>query len=391
MRVTGKHTRGRQLILLAIVGVTTACGKVPHAGEPARVQSSARGAKSVTEGSLLISPEDLLTLQDDLLASGPAITGSVQPERRADLRAEVSAIVLQVLKDNGDPVRRGDLLVRLDDTAIRDSLGSAEAAARAAAQAYEQADRQHKRLTQLLESGVVSVQSVEDMEMRRNNAQSEFEAAKARAAQARQQLQRTEARSPFDGIVSDRRVSAGDTAQLGKELIKVIDPGSMRFEGMVSADSVGKVKAGQPVLFRIHGFAERNFAGEVMRVNPATNATTRQVEVIVSFADAHAQPKVAGLYAEGWVETSSTLSLTIPASALVKDGEQIFAWRVHDNALQKVRLMIGDRDVRSGAFVLKNGVAAGDRLLRYPTSALIDGQKVELVGASPPPTELSQT
>ena len=64
-------------------------------------------------------------------AAGPVITGSLQPERRADLRAEVSAVVLQVLKDNGEPVRAGDLLVRLDDTAIRDSLTSADEAVRA--------------------------------------------------------------------------------------------------------------------------------------------------------------------------------------------------------------------------------------------------------------------
>ena len=72
--------------------------------------------------TLLLAPQDLITLQAGSLASGPPITGSIQPERRADLRAEVSAVVLQVYKDNGDMVHRGELLVRLDDTAIRDSL-----------------------------------------------------------------------------------------------------------------------------------------------------------------------------------------------------------------------------------------------------------------------------
>ncbi len=385
MRVAGKHVTCRLLLLVVIGSIAMACSKGPHAAEPVH------GQKSAPNVSLLISPEDLLTLKHDALASGPAITGSIQPERRADLRAEVSAVVLQVLKENGDPVRRGDLLVRLDDTAIRDNLASAEASARAANQAYEQADRQYQRLAQLLESGVVSVQSVEDVEIRRNNAHSEFEAAKARAAQARQQLQRTEARAPFDGIVSDRRVSAGDTAQPGKELLKVIDLKSMRFEGLVRADSIGEVRTGQPVFFRIHGFGEQNFMGKITRVNPAANATTRQVEVLVRFADTHAQPNVAGLYAEGWVETSSTLSLTIPASALVKDGEQTFAWRIHNNVLQKVSLVIGNRDVRSGAFVLKSGLAPGDRLLRYPASTLIDGQKIELAVPSTPLVELSKT
>ena len=119
-------------------------------------------------------------------------------------------------------------------------------------------------------------------------------------------------RAPFDGIVSDRKVSAGDTAQIGKELLKVIDPASLRFEGFVSADNIGEVKTGQHVWFRVHGYDEQEFTGKVTRVNPAANSTTRQVEVLVGFDDAKQQPNVAGLYAEGRVETRSTASARLP-------------------------------------------------------------------------------
>ena len=88
---------------------------------------------------LLLAAEDLRTLSAGSQATGPVISGSLQPQRRADLRAEVGAIVKQVLKDNGEQVRSGDLIVRLDDTAIRDSLASAEEVVRAASQAFEQA------------------------------------------------------------------------------------------------------------------------------------------------------------------------------------------------------------------------------------------------------------
>jgi RND family efflux transporter MFP subunit len=302
----------------------------------------------------------------------------VQPERRADLRAEVPALVLAVLKENGDPVRRGDLLVRLDDTSIRDTLSSAEASERAAAQALEQAERQYQRLVKLRETNLVSTQQLEDAEVRRNTAQSDREAARTRVVTARQQLQRTEVRAPFDGIVSDRKVSAGDTAQIGKELLKVIDPHSLRFEGLVSADAIGQVSAGQRVLFRVHGFGEREFAGTVARVNPAANATTRQVEVLVTFASATDQPEVAGLYAEGRIETQSTAALTIPATALVREGDAAFTWRLKDRKIQKVSLKIGDRDPRSGVIVVKSGLAEGDTVLRYPTATLSDGQRVEM-------------
>ena len=71
---------------------------------------------------LLIAPEDMRTLTAGGAGQGPVITGSIQPARRADLRAEVSAVVMAVPKENGETVKSGDLLVRLDDTAIRDGL-----------------------------------------------------------------------------------------------------------------------------------------------------------------------------------------------------------------------------------------------------------------------------
>ena len=340
--------------------------------------AQAKGTNPAASGpALLLSAEDLITLKNNALASGPAITGSVQPERRADLRAEVSAVVVAVLKENGDPVKRGDLLVRLDDTSIRDSLTSAIASEKAASQAFDQAERQFQRMSTLRTTGVVSAQQVEDAENRRNTAQSDREAARSRVVTARQQLERTEVRAPFDGIVSDRKVSNGDTAQIGKELLQVIDPTSMRFEGLVSADSIGEVKAGQPVVFRIHGFSDRDFNGTIMRVSPAANATTRQVEVLVKFDDKKAQPTVAGLYGEGRIETRMTAALTLPPSAVVREGDAAYAWRVKDRVLQKVSLNIGDKDARSGDFVLKGGVAEGDRVLKYPNSTLQNGQSVE--------------
>jgi len=331
--------------------------------------------------ALLVSPEDLVTVSNSALASGPSITGSVEAERRADLRAEVSAVVLSVLKENGDPVRRGDLLVRLDQNAIRDSLTAAEASARAASQAFEQAERQYQRMVKLRETGMVAMQQLEDAETQRNNAQSERAAARTREVTARQQLERTEVRAPFDGIVSDRKVSAGDTASVGKELMQIIDPASLRFEGRVSADSIGEVAAGQRVSFRIQGYADADVAGTVIRVNPAANATTRQVEVLVRFDDPEQQPGVTGLYAEGRVETRSAEILAVPAASVVREGDNAYAWRVKNSTVQKVKLDLGVRDARTGQYVVNDGLAAGDSILRHPGSTLQDGQPARLAGS----------
>lgn len=349
-------------------------------------QRASSTPNQATAAPLLISSEDLVTVSNSALASGPSITGSLAAERLADLRAEVSCVVLEVLKENGDPVRRGDLLVRLDPTAIRDSLMAAEASARAATQAYEQSERQYQRMLKMLKMGMISTQQLEDVEMQRNNAQSESEAARTRVVTARQQMQRTEVRAPFDGVVSDRKVSAGDTAALGKELMKVVDPASLRFEGRVSADSIGQVAAGQRVKFRVNGFADSDFGGTVMRVNPAASATTRQVEVLVAFDDAKQKPRVAGLYAEGRIETRSTRTLTLPAASVVRTGDAAFVWRLAGDTLQKVAVQLGERDARTGRYPLMGGLAEGATVLRYPNSSLKDGQRAQLMGSAQPAT-----
>ena len=369
----------------ASVAVVLACSLLSLGACGKGADDTPEEAESV---ALLVSPEDLVTVSNSALASGPSITGSVEAERRADLRAEVSAVVLSVLKENGDPVRRGDLLVRLDQNAIRDSLTAAEASARAASQAFEQAERQYQRMVKLRETGMVAMQQLEDAETQLNNAKSERAAARTREVAARQQLERTEVRAPFDGIVSDRKVSAGDTASVGKELMQIIDPASLRFEGRVSADSIGEVAAGQRVSFRIQGFADTDVAGTVTRVNPAANAATRQVEVLVRFDDPKQQPGVTGLYAEGRVETRSAETLTVPAASVVREGDSAFAWRVKNGTVRKVKLDLGARDARTGQYVVNGGLAAGDSLLRYPGSSLKDGQPARLAG-SPEPTTMT--
>ena len=369
----------KTLFVLAIASALAACGK--ESKDPGKGGKDEKASAAV---NLLVSPEDVLTIQSNALASGPVITGSVQPERNADLRAEVSAVVIQVMKENGEAVKRGDVLVRLDETAIRDSLNSAEEASRASGQVLEQSERMFQRMKTLRASGMTSTQALEDAEIRRNNAQSDLSAAKSRAAQARQQLQRTLVRAPFDGIVSERKVSNGDTAQIGKELIKVIDPTSMRLEGLVSADKIGVVKVGQPVLFRINGYPGQDFAGKVRRVDPAANAVTRQVAVLVDFNDKQ-QPRVAGLYAEGRIETETISALMIPDSALVKAGDVTYTWKVKDKALHKATLRIGARDVRTGQWEVQSGLVSGDTVLRTPGSTFKDGQKVELTAGKTVP------
>lgn len=386
----------KTLLFVAItsaLGAMSACNNASQDAKAASASASASVAKADAKNSpekLIIANEDVLNLQNNALASGPVVTGSIQPERKADLRAEVSTVVLQVLKENGEAVKRGDVIVRLDETSIRDNLNSANDAARNAALALDQADRNLQRLKTLRASGMTSMQALDDAEVRRNTAQSEVSAAKARAVQAQQQLQRTVVRAPFDGVVSERKVSAGDTALAGKELVKVIDPNSMRFVGRVSADKIGMVKTGQNVSFRINGYAHQEFRGKVTRLDPAANDVTRQVEVLVEFSDSK-QPRVSGLYAEGNIEAETVSALMLPEAAIVKSGDKSFAWKIQGKKLNKVELALGSRDVRTGNYEVRRGVVAGDVILRNPSSNFKEGQTVEMAATAASKTAMTKT
>jgi RND family efflux transporter MFP subunit len=351
---------------LGLSGALVACKK-PNSEADQKLEAVA----------ISLGNEDVLQVGTSEHGTGPVISGSLQPEIRADLRAEVAAMVIKVHKENGELVRKGDLLVSLDNSVLRDNLNSAEESMRAAAQSLDGAERQYQRIKSLQAQGMVSLQGLEESENKRNSAQSEFVASKARVAAAKQQLDRTEVRAPFQGVVSARKASAGDTAQIGKELIQVIDPSSMRFEGQVSADQMSSLKVGQRVNFRINGVAQSGdqlgSRGTIKRIDGAANPVTRQVSVIVEIAGKD-RPPVVGLFAEGVIETSTKSALMVSESSLRREGDKVFAWVLDGNKIVKRHVQLGDRDTRLGEWVVSSGLVAGEKILRNTSSSLKDGQ-----------------
>lgn len=355
-----------KLFVLLVVGLMHGCGKP--------VQSTETPANIPVTLSLVSA--DLLQITPGDLSRGPMISGSLQPVIKAELNAEVSGIVTQVFKDNGDLVKAGELLVQLDQTTYRDKLLSAQEAERSAEVTSDQATKQLRRMQSLNKQGLVTAELLESAEIKANQAQSDLASAKARLVEARQQLDRTAVRAPFAGVVALRKTSAGDTAQIGKALMVVIDPASMRFEGYIAADQVGQVKVGQSVSFKINGYQEQRFDGVVERINPAANESTRQVQLFVAIEQK--KDLVAGLYAEGFIAVANQQSLMVPPSVLVQEGDNSFVWQLVDQKLKKVQVKTGGRDPRWGTVEVLSGVHNGDQILLHPQGALTDGVQVTL-------------
>lgn len=362
------HTRLRRcglFVLIVSLGAIAACNK-PSPSNP---------ASSQPKPALLLHTQDLVAVAQQSFSTGPLISGSIQAERVADIRAEISAVVKAVKVREGEAIRRGQALVRLDDTAIKDAVLSAGEAVRAAELALQQSDRHLQRLKVLQASGMVTSQQMEEAELRRHAATSELSAARSRLAQAEQQLGRTTSDAPFDGVVSSLSASVGDTVQVGRELLKLMDPQSLQFEGSVSSESIGLVKPGMGVTFRVNGYPDKAFKGVVSRIHPVASSL-RQVAVAVSFASDQ-KPALSGLYAEGQVESEAKLVLVMPPAALSREGDSYFAWCVQGDSLKKTAVTVGRRDSLGALQEVSSGLQLGQSCLRFPNAGLSDGQKIQ--------------
>ena len=337
--------------------------------------------------SISLMAADMIQVAQSELSQGPMISGSLQPVTKAELNAEVSGIVTKIFKDNGDSVKAGELLVQLDQTTYRDKLLSAQESERSASVTADQAQKQLRRMQQLNKQNLVTAEVLEAAEIKANQASSDLASAKARLVEARQQLERTEVRAPFSGVISARKASAGDTAQIGKALMVMIDPSSMRFEGFIAADQVGSVKVGQSVNFKVNGYPNQRFTGTINRINPQANELTRQVQVFVELSKQDSL--VAGLYAEGFIDVAIQQSLMLDASAVVREGDNTFVWLVANNKLTKLPVKLGIRDPRFGTFQVLDGVKVGDAILRHPVGGVKDGIAVTIATDAQPQTPVA--
>lgn len=382
------HQASRETIRRAGALLVAASAGLSGCGRGGSAPAAAPGEQAVN-----IGPENIVVVQQGAVRAGPALSGSLQPERQASVRAEVGGPVLETYVEPGQAVRAGTLLARLDDTAIRDQYLSARSAVTAAEEAAEIARRNLERAERLGAAGALSERDVETARVQATSAEAQLSDARSRLALARKQLDRTQVRAPFAGIVSAKAVSAGDVVQPGGELFTIVDPASMRLEAAVPAEELGALRLGAPVFFEVAGYPGRTFEGKITRINPAADPATRQVPVLVSIPNPGGR-LVAGLYAEGRVASVAAEGLVVPVAA-VEDAaaENATVLRVRSGRVERVPVQVGLRDERSETLQIVSGVAAGDTLLVGAAQGITVGtpvrvQRVEGAAAtsSPPPS-----
>jgi len=324
-----------------------------------------------------IGRENIAIVELAELRSGPAISGSLEPQQAATVRAEVSGSVLRTSVDAGQQVRRGALLASLDDTAVRDAYLSARSSVRTAEAALDLARRNAERAERLSQAGAIAERDLESARWNATNAEGTLADARARLAAANDQLEDTRVRAPFDGIVSERQVDAGDVVQVGAALFTIVDPRSLRLEASVPAEQLGRLQAGTPVEFTVNG-VDRRINGRIERINPVVDPATRQVRIYVTIPNP-SQALAAGLFAEGRVATDTKRAVAVPVTAVDSRGTSPTLHLLKRGEVTEVPVRLGVRDEAAELVEVLSGAAAGDTVLLGSAQGVTAGSRVQVL------------
>ncbi len=345
------HRRSAALLMAAAL-LVAACGREKRAPREAPAEAQ------VT----VLGPESIVVVDSVELRTGPAISGTLQPDVQAQVRAEVTGTVLQTYVEQGQRVAKGTALARIDDRAVEDAYRSAQSQVRSAEANRDVARRNAERAQALSKAGAIADRDLEQAESQATAAEAQLADAQARLASAEKTLGYTRVTSPITGVVSERQASAGDVMQVGDALFTIVDPRTLRLQGTVPAEQVGELKSGAPVQFTVTGYRGRTFSGRIDRVNPTADPATRQVRVYVSIPNSE-QSLVAGLYAEGQVGAAIRRALLAPANAVDQRGVMPTVLRLRGGRAEQVQVALGIRDPAKDRLEIRSGVARGDTLI----------------------------
>ncbi len=264
-----------------------------------------------TEQSVAVGAENFTVVRFDEVRSGPGLSGSLEPERQAAIRAELPGAVMQTFAEVGQRVTAGEVLARIDDRSVRDQALSARSGVTTAQTSYNVAARELERAETLLRAGAIAERNVEIARSQASAAAAQLANARAMQSSANKQLGSAEVRAPFAGVVALRPASAGDIVAPGAPLYTIVDPASMRLEASVPANALALVRVGLPVEFTVNGYPGRRFAGRIIRVSPTADPATGQVKIVAQIPNI-GSTLVGGLFAEGRIASESRTALIVP-------------------------------------------------------------------------------
>jgi RND family efflux transporter MFP subunit len=365
-------------VLLAFAAVTlAACNRAPPpaAAGPAAIEFAA---------------SDLVSAELRAMTPVVQLSGTLRPWREATVKAKVAGELQALTVREGDAVKRGQVIGRIDPADYRARLAGNEADVAAAQAALGVAEKNQATQASLLSKNFISSNAYDTTVGNRDAARARLDAARAAADVGRKAMADTTLVAPMDGIVSARIVQAGDRVPVDGRIVTIADITRLELAASVPAGDAARLAPGADITLGVEGLGDVRITGRIERINPAAAPGSRSIELYALIDNREGRLR-GGLFAQGQAAAGAVQErVAIPASALREEGSTQVLYVVAGNKLQRrqVRAAIA----QAGWVAIEQGLAVGEQVVRNNLGPLKDGSvaKVKLsappVAVSPAPT-----
>jgi len=289
----------------------------------------------------------------------------VEAVRQSTVSAQIAGRIVELRFDVGDYVKKGEVIVRIDERAAAQALAASEAQVRQAEAALRNARAEYERARQLVSQKFLSQAALDRAEAEYKAAQERVRALLAGAGQAATERGFATVVAPYSGIVSARHVELGEMATPGKPLMTGFDPGTLRVTATVPQAQVAAIQAGAKARIELPSVA-RWIEAASLTVIPAADPRTHTTQVRIGLP-AEVRGIYPGIYARAHFVTGRKPALLVPRAALIRRSELTAVYVVSDTIqLRQVRLgTAGDEN----AVEVLAGLRAGERVALEPVKA----------------------
>jgi RND family efflux transporter MFP subunit len=296
-------------------------------------------------------------------------TGTVESSVTVRIAPQIAGRIVALFSDEGQTVKAGAVLARLDDADIRASVAELEARAHYAEQQFE-------RVEALLKQGWVTREKFDQ-------ARTELDAARHTLRRASEQMRFMSLTTPADGLVIRRDGEVGDFIPSNQPVFYLAKADAvLRISAEVDEEDIPLVKAGNKVLIRADAFPDRVFEGRVSEITPKGDPVARSYRVRVALPEDTALK--IGMTAEtNIIAKESPNALLVPATAVVGGA----VWAVRGGRLVKLPVQIGVKG--RDRIEIASGLAEGEAVVVKPGEGLKEGSRVRTAVVKPasPPGE----
>jgi RND family efflux transporter MFP subunit len=376
----------RALKIVVAAGIVVAMAAAGYAAvRGKRAEQKPAGGSAIEAPVAEFLPNDLYVVEPGALERSLPLTGSLAPLTEATVKAKVAGELVAVTVREGESVKQGQVLARIDLTEVGAKVAAREADVAAAKAQLVWAGKNRNQQKALLEKSFISQSAFDNIQSTYDVAVARLHAAEAELVVARKSQGDAVLVAPFSGIVSLRHAQPGERVALDAKVISIVDLSQLQLEASVPPAAIGQVRIGQTMNFRVEGFGEREFAGRIERINPAATAGSRSISVYAVIDNREGLLR-GGMFAQGALTLSRVdNALAVPASAVREEIGQTFVYAIQDGVVKRKNVKVGAPDPAGRVQVL-DGLAAGDRIVRVNLGSLREGVTAKL--SSPDPSEL---